>query len=146
MLRAYLDHKANKLETLLSRASHLKHILHTWERKVKQLHQDRVSTYCYCKQPEFGGMVQCDECMDWFHFSCALLDENFSSLDEWYCKNCKDEDSVRMICVCQGSPDHLRVTMQCKGPCTRTFHPECLGLDWEDMPIATRLTWKCSDC
>ena len=29
--------------------------------------------YCLCRQPQYGEMVGCDNCSEWYHFSCVGL-------------------------------------------------------------------------
>ena len=53
--------------------------------------------YCYCKGPEEGEMVACDnnDCkFKWFHMSCLKL----SSLPKskyWYCPDCRKLDQFK---------------------------------------------------
>jgi hypothetical protein len=145
-LRTYLDPKDNVGETLAKRAQYIQHILKIWEKKVNEIPGTKPKTYCYCKQPESGRMIQCDECMDWFHFTCAHLEDNFSSLDDWYCTNCTNSELTDPLCIFQAQLDPLRLTIKCNGMCKGDFHPECLGLDIEDMSITARLTWRCPEC
>ena len=47
--------------------------------------------YCYCRGPDIGDMVGCDnaECSyKWFHLSCLKL-QTFPKSSIWYCPECR---------------------------------------------------------
>ena len=51
-------------------------------RYAKQLRSENAqkdqradSVYCYCRQPEFGYMVQCELCYEWYHATCLHASE-----------------------------------------------------------------------
>jgi hypothetical protein len=42
----------------------------------KESHQEpnqKGEVFCTCRQPEFGNMISCYECGEWFHQSCINL-------------------------------------------------------------------------
>lgn len=52
---------------------------------------DELLTYCYCKGPEEGEMVGCDnsECVyRWFHLKCLKLN-SLPKSKFWYCPDCR---------------------------------------------------------
>ena len=130
----------------ISRAEFIQYILQTWEKKVSEISGGPAKTYCYCKSKESGRMVQCNGCQDWFHFTCAGLAEDFSSLDDWYCRNCLSVKDPQAVCICDGQLDPNRETLMCQGDCQGLFHPDCLGLNIEEMSLLDKCTWVCGDC
>ena len=47
-----------------------------------------IVVYCPCKKPDsFQNMIQCDQCGDWFHYTCAKVIK--APDDDWFCSNCK---------------------------------------------------------
>ena len=126
LLKKYMDAET---ATLTTRAEFVQYILQTWERKVSDKVGDPAKKYCYCKDIQSGRMVQCDGCQDWFHYTCAGLPDNFSSLDDWYCENCLSTTTTPSVCICGGQEDPNRETLVCRGICEGLFHPECLGVN-----------------
>ena len=51
-----------------------------------------VQLFCHCRQPEEGKMVQCDQCMEWYHSQCETVPSSvWKSADttsKWHCKSC----------------------------------------------------------
>jgi Ulp1 family protease len=47
-----------------------------------------VPVYCYCRLPEHfsKNMVQCSQCLDWFHLDTCVTVELVSKVTEWICK------------------------------------------------------------
>lgn len=61
--------------------------------------QDRTDgqVYCYCKGPESGEMIGCDNqsCpFQWFHFSCLNIKAPLR-MKTWYCPDCRKLPSCR---------------------------------------------------
>lgn len=64
------------------------------------------TTYCICREYEFGGMIECDKCNEWYHLNCIkqlseyLEEHNFSSkrIDEvhYKCPICRLIESNRL--------------------------------------------------
>lgn len=51
-----------------------------------------LPTYCYCRGPEFGKMLACDnkDCViEWFHIECLKLKVNMIPKGKWYCPDCR---------------------------------------------------------
>ena len=51
---------------------------------------DESRLWCYCAQPSFGQMIQCDnkKCsILWFHFECLQI--RTPPKGKWYCPNCR---------------------------------------------------------
>lgn len=46
--------------------------------------------YCVCRLPEGGKMVQCDQCLEWFHEHCVKVPEEVwkSKHAKWTCNSC----------------------------------------------------------
>ena len=140
-LRSFLDPKEEIHETLLKRMHSIQYLMKVWEGLVEEKTGSGPLLYCYCKQGVSGRMVQCDGCMDWFHFVCAELNDNFMSLDDWFCKKCQNMPVIVMDC-CNTQHDDSREAIRCKGSCNKLFHPDCLGLDSDTMIPS----WKCNSC
>jgi hypothetical protein len=64
-------------------------------------------TYCLCRQFYFGDMIGCDNCDEWYHYSCANLSANQVAKCEHYtCVRCAMKSSLavgasvaRQICA-----------------------------------------------
>ena len=51
----------------------------------------KFKVYCLCRLPHTGdSMVQCSECLEWYHFNCVGLEEDAVLPEEWRCITCKD--------------------------------------------------------
>ncbi|GMK55882.1 hypothetical protein CspeluHIS016_0209380 [Cutaneotrichosporon spelunceum] len=49
----------------------------------------KKSKYCLCKEYRTGPMIECNECGNWFHFSCVeLTDEEAEKIHNWVCTEC----------------------------------------------------------
>lgn len=49
--------------------------------------------YCICRGPDdHRWMIQCDQCMDWFHGECVKLDKEIGEnlVEKFVCPNCTD--------------------------------------------------------
>jgi len=49
-------------------------------------------TFCYCKGPEIGEMVACDnrDCtIEWFHLKCLKITLDSIPKGKWYCPDCR---------------------------------------------------------
>ena len=138
-LKKFLDPKS--ISKVTRRTQAIQYMMKVWERKVKELTGSDPKIYCFCKQKESGNMVQCDKCGEWFHYICVGLDDNFTSLEDWYCQNCQDTPTVLSDC-CNSQCDTSRATLKCKGPCERTYHLDCLGLDADE----SNTDWTCQNC
>ena len=50
--------------------------------------------YCYCHESEYGKMVECNKCKNWFHEECiGMTDSEMKSLLLFFCENCLEENS-----------------------------------------------------
>ncbi|KAJ1898400.1 hypothetical protein LPJ81_004349, partial [Coemansia sp. IMI 209127] len=47
--------------------------------------------YCICLRPEYGLMVECENCSEWYHAQCMHLDENDIKDKPYACPICKAE-------------------------------------------------------
>ena len=51
-----------------------------------------VQLFCHCRQPEEGKMVQCDQCMEWYHSQCETVPSSVwrsaDTTSKWHCKSC----------------------------------------------------------
>ena len=54
----------------------------------KQNGEEDNKIYCICNQPSYGKMIECDSCMNWFHYKCIGMNENDSEPDSWLCAEC----------------------------------------------------------
>ena len=50
----------------------------------------RVMVYCTCRLPEFGEMIQCSCCMEWFHLDLCVTVPSRAKVRniEWKCPSC----------------------------------------------------------
>lgn len=57
-------------------------------KKVKMAEDTEVlTTYCKCCMPDnFGDMIACDACQDWFHRQCVGAFQ--SEEEDWFCEKC----------------------------------------------------------
>jgi len=49
-------------------------------------------TFCYCKGPEVGEMIGCDndQCaIEWFHMKCLKISTSSIPKGKWYCPDCR---------------------------------------------------------
>lgn len=56
---------------------------------VMETEEDYTKLWCYCNQPSFGDMVECDndKCtIQWFHFACLRI--RCPPKGKWYCPSC----------------------------------------------------------
>lgn len=53
--------------------------------------------HCTCRKPyrfDDGGMIQCFNCLEWFHFKCLSIDmEEANSYAKYYCISCRASNS-----------------------------------------------------
>ena len=147
-MRQYLSPREETPQILLQRSKDILYIMKSWERKLYEKYGKQLEVYCYCKQinDETRGMIGCDGCQEWFHLSCAGLAEDFSSLQDWYCKNCAGALEISEVCICNSMNDPDRRLITCKGKCKGEYHPECFGLDVDNMELSEILRWKCANC
>ena len=56
----------------------------------KEIGNNQQDTYCWCKKPDDGlPMVQCDECLIWFHCGCIGMTRNQAyRLEKYICDAC----------------------------------------------------------
>ena len=60
--------------------------------------------YCLCRKPfvehapESEAMIQCDNCQEWYHFSCVGITKQNKNTDQtqtaYQCSSCKDKDET----------------------------------------------------
>lgn len=59
----------------------------------KTLKEDSETPHCICRKPyrfDDGGMIQCYNCLEWFHFTCLNIDmEEANSYAKFYCSSCR---------------------------------------------------------
>lgn len=59
--------------------------------------------YCICRGPEYGLMVQCDQCQEWFHAVCTNIPNNvlLNINLPWLCSSCKFSctNNTCMMCL-----------------------------------------------
>ena len=50
---------------------------------------DTFSINCNCRNPEYGDMVQCSKCNEWYHISCVNVPQTaLNSSEIWLCECC----------------------------------------------------------
>jgi len=49
--------------------------------------EDDEIEYCICRMPEFGFMLECEGCNEWFHGKCVGVTRRHD-IDDWRCPNC----------------------------------------------------------
>lgn len=47
-----------------------------------------IELYCECLMPDYGDMIGCDKCDNWFHFECTDLIDLPGVNDTWHCRKC----------------------------------------------------------
>ena len=49
-----------------------------------------VPVFCHCHLPEEGNMIECCQCLEWYHEKCENIDEEVWEKEEidWVCKGC----------------------------------------------------------
>lgn len=54
---------------------------------------NREELHCICRRPyifDQGGMIQCFNCLAWYHFNCLKMDmELANSFARYYCDGCR---------------------------------------------------------
>lgn len=51
---------------------------------------NKPAIYCMCREPEFGEMIECDVCKEWYHLACVHESENEMDEDSKYsCPMCR---------------------------------------------------------
>ncbi|KAK6460903.1 PLU-1-like protein-domain-containing protein [Scheffersomyces coipomensis] len=48
-----------------------------------------VKFYCLCREYEYGTMIECDKCNEWYHISCVGEQVNNADDDNYLCPLCK---------------------------------------------------------
>ena len=46
--------------------------------------------YCFCKQNKDEPMIMCEQCLNWFHYSCVGVVEG-NEPDNYYCPSCENK-------------------------------------------------------
>ncbi|KAI8874116.1 hypothetical protein GQ42DRAFT_175987 [Ramicandelaber brevisporus] len=58
--------------------------------KMEEVEEDANAVYCICRKSDDGTpMVQCEECQEWFHFSCVKLRRAPPANRPWKCPSCR---------------------------------------------------------
>lgn len=61
--------------------------------KIGRDDQEYRELHCTCRRPyrfDQGGMIQCFNCLTWFHFSCLGMNmEEANSFAKYYCDDCR---------------------------------------------------------
>ncbi len=81
------DHLYNCLE---------KHTMSPFPRRNRQRTvqiglQECFNIYCECRLPEYGKMIKCERCDEWFHKKCIVAPSTVwkkGNSVQWFCKNC----------------------------------------------------------
>ena len=61
------------------------------------------AVFCYCKQPDFGTMIGCDniQCtIGWFHLDCLKLESTPDG--QWFCPECQTRRKNTKTKISQG--------------------------------------------
>lgn len=76
------------------------HMISEYNRNLHQSSEDN-RLYCICQRPyrfENGGMIQCINCFNWFHFECIQMSlELANSLSRYDCEECKKQTDPTLI-------------------------------------------------
>ena len=89
----YVQHMfRNHLLTCLQRRQITPFPSTTRPRKLlKSYAQVSYNIFCICRLPEDGRMVQCDQCMEWFHEQCVTIPLHIwseAAQSQWCCSEC----------------------------------------------------------
>jgi len=52
--------------------------------------------YCICREYEFGTMIECDHCNEWYHVSCINKDQKETEEENYVCPVCRLIESGQM--------------------------------------------------
>ena len=51
--------------------------------------ESEAKRYCLCRGPDYGFMIQCDLCEEWFHGACVrVTEEEADQIGEYSCPAC----------------------------------------------------------
>lgn len=56
--------------------------------------QEEEEYYCICRMPEFGFMLECEGCNEWFHGKCVGVTRRHDT-ENWRCPNCVKAEKDR---------------------------------------------------
>jgi hypothetical protein len=62
----------------------------------EDLKEDKDKLFCFCQKvynENDGPMIQCDECKEWYHFSCVGLNLK-SNIGEFICSSCNENTKI----------------------------------------------------
>ena len=64
--------------------------LPSWIQNMKEsLISGKEVAYCVYKKPQYGEMVMCDRCNEWFHLACVGLNrKSVKALKSFFCPAC----------------------------------------------------------
>ena len=61
------------------------------QRTARSGHQTSFNIYCECRLPQYGSMITCERCEEWFHKKCVVAPNAVwkkGNTIQWFCKNC----------------------------------------------------------
>lgn len=68
------------------------------QRMARIQNKDSFSIYCVCRQPEFGKMIECEACREWFHKGCVPTPKSaWEGIAKWFCSNCSLSSYARCL-------------------------------------------------
>ena len=65
--------------------------------------------FCHCKEGEYGLMLECTKCKDWFHQVCINMSKGeISAIQLYYCDSCLATDSSLKIIYKDFTKEHTK--------------------------------------
>lgn len=72
---------------------------------------EQAELHCLCLRPykfDQGGMIQCNQCCIWYHFTCLGINmEQANLLAAFYCPECKKKNPSLMSPIKKEKIDHV---------------------------------------
>lgn len=112
---------------------------------LKYNKDDNVETkeppiYCVCREYEFGTMIECDSCNEWYHVICVNEDQQDTDEGNYVCPVCKFIDSnekldkflkrqfrMKTMSTFRKEGDGLRVYAANEKNALGELHDQCVG-------------------
>ena len=52
--------------------------------------EEENKDYCFCKENKDEPMIMCEQCLNWFHYSCVNVKEG-NEPENYYCPSCENK-------------------------------------------------------
>jgi len=143
-------------ECLASSLEHLKTLAGFWcptcildGKRIKL--NGKVGEYCYCgcSENDTRFMIECDECVNWFHPICVGISEfEAKQFEKYKCPDCcireHSRPQISVYCVCRrpdfGTSCYKTEMVGCE-TCRDWFHPDCIKMKYHPQS-----SYQCDNC